>query len=47
MMNYWKPYENIIKKDLIVIGSMQQHGAQICYVGFKERLKWVFFSQVL
>jgi hypothetical protein len=29
MMNYWKPYETIRKKKLIVISNAQQHGAQI------------------
>jgi low temperature requirement protein LtrA len=28
-MNYWKPYENIIKKKLNIIGNAQQHGTQI------------------
>lgn len=31
-MNYWKPYENMIrekKKSMIVTNSVQEHGAQV------------------
>ncbi len=46
MMNDWKPYENIIIIIImIIIGSAQQHRAQICLIDKEEwKKKMNFFS---